>query len=257
MIPRRLYEHVTTHDWFAVAIDFVIVVVGVYIGIEVSNWNAERHERSAARAYIERIREDIAYSAQSLQQTVEYYQAVKTQALKALEGFEKPVDELNEHFLVEAYDASRIISRPVERSTFDEILSAGAMNTIRNLEVRTRLAIYYKTVESAEQSMEGIPPYRMSLRRHMPYTVQAAIFEQCKNNPSIDDRGFVWVTMLMDCELVLPAETVAVSISAIHIPELKLDLSQRLSDLDYKLSLSNRLIERGKVLDQFLAEAEM
>src|SRR5688572_24787508 len=135
MIPRRVYEHVKSHNWFAVAIDVVVVVVGVFIGIEVSNWNAERHEKNAARTYIERIREDIATSAQNLQQAVEYYQTVKAHAVNALDGFEKPLDQLDEQFLIDAYFASRIINRTVDRATFDEILSAGAMNSIRNLEV--------------------------------------------------------------------------------------------------------------------------
>ena len=39
MILRRVAEHVKAQNWFAVAIDFVIVVVGVFIGIQVSNWN--------------------------------------------------------------------------------------------------------------------------------------------------------------------------------------------------------------------------
>ena len=105
MIPRRLYEHVKSHNWFAVAIDFVIVVVGVFIGIQVANWNAERHEKNAVRAYIERIREDIATSAKNLQQVVEYYQAIKAHALDALDGFEKPLDQLDEQFLIDAYYA--------------------------------------------------------------------------------------------------------------------------------------------------------
>ena len=144
-----------SHNWFAVATDFVIVVVGVFIGLQVANWNAERHEKNAARAYIERIREDIATSAKNLQQVVEYYKATKAHALDALDGFEKPLDQLDEQFLIDAYYASRVITRTVERSTFEEILSAGAMNSIRNIEVRTRLAIYYKNVEVNERLMEG------------------------------------------------------------------------------------------------------
>ena len=90
MIPRRLYEHVNTHNWFAVVIDLVIVVVGVFIGIQVSNWNSERREQLAARTYIERIREDIAGSALSAQNALVFYRAAKTHALAALEGFDKP-----------------------------------------------------------------------------------------------------------------------------------------------------------------------
>jgi len=42
MLLRRITEHVKAQNWTAVALDFVIVVVGVFIGIQVSNWNAQR-----------------------------------------------------------------------------------------------------------------------------------------------------------------------------------------------------------------------
>jgi hypothetical protein len=49
MLLRRVMEHVREQNWSAIAIDFVIVVVGVFIGIQVSNWNGERAtDRQAA-----------------------------------------------------------------------------------------------------------------------------------------------------------------------------------------------------------------
>ena len=42
---RRINEHVKTQNWFAVGLDFVIVVVGVFIGIQVSNWNEARGDQ--------------------------------------------------------------------------------------------------------------------------------------------------------------------------------------------------------------------
>lgn len=42
MLPRRVIEHVKNQNWTAVALDFVIVVAGVFIGIQVSNWNDAR-----------------------------------------------------------------------------------------------------------------------------------------------------------------------------------------------------------------------
>ena len=44
MVIRRIREHVTTHNWFAVAIDLAIVVAGVFLGTQVSNWNESRLE---------------------------------------------------------------------------------------------------------------------------------------------------------------------------------------------------------------------
>ena len=44
MVIRRIREHVAAHNWFAVTVDVLIVVLGVFIGTQVSNWNAERLE---------------------------------------------------------------------------------------------------------------------------------------------------------------------------------------------------------------------
>jgi len=38
MILRRISEHVKAQNWFAVGVDLVIVVGGVFIGIEVQQW---------------------------------------------------------------------------------------------------------------------------------------------------------------------------------------------------------------------------
>ena len=42
MILRRIKEHVKAQNWTAVALDFVIVVVGVFMGIQLGNWNEAR-----------------------------------------------------------------------------------------------------------------------------------------------------------------------------------------------------------------------
>lgn len=34
MVIARIREHVATHNWFAVAIDVAIVVVGVFLGMQ-------------------------------------------------------------------------------------------------------------------------------------------------------------------------------------------------------------------------------
>ena len=51
MILRRLTKHVKDQNWFAVALDFVIVVAGVYVGIALGNWNAGRAELRELAAF--------------------------------------------------------------------------------------------------------------------------------------------------------------------------------------------------------------
>ncbi len=59
MILRRITEHVKAQNWTAVALDFVIVVVGVFIGIQVSNWNAQNADRRVAEKYLGDIAKDV------------------------------------------------------------------------------------------------------------------------------------------------------------------------------------------------------
>jgi hypothetical protein len=252
---RSLYRHVRGHDWFAVFVDFVIVVAGVFVGIQVSNWNAERIQRREARAYVERIREDISASAQSIGNMVTYYRRVKGHALAALEAFDEPASSLGQQFLVDAFQSSQILMRTVERSTYDEVLSTGAMNSIPVVEVRRRLAGYYKNVSAIEELMRFVPPYRENLRRFMPYPVLAAMFEHCDDTASMDAHGTVTSTLPERCDPGLQPATVATAVAALHTPELRLDLGRRLADLDTKLTNYQRLIDRGEVLDEFLASA--
>ena len=47
MLLRRVTKHIKEQNWFAVGIDFVIVVIGVFIGIQVANWNDVRQQRAS------------------------------------------------------------------------------------------------------------------------------------------------------------------------------------------------------------------
>ena len=70
MLLRRVIEHVRSQNWTAVVIDFVIVVVGVFIGIQVSNWNAARVDREIEAQYLARLHQEL--SEMSLQADAEF-----------------------------------------------------------------------------------------------------------------------------------------------------------------------------------------
>jgi len=58
MLLRRVIEHVKHQNWTAVALDFVIVVMGVFIGIQVSNWNEARADHEEGRQLLTRLYEE-------------------------------------------------------------------------------------------------------------------------------------------------------------------------------------------------------
>ena len=42
---RRVSEHVKDQNWFAVVLDFLIVVAGILIAFQITNWNEARRDR--------------------------------------------------------------------------------------------------------------------------------------------------------------------------------------------------------------------
>ena len=56
---RRLHQHVRAHDWFAVVIDFVIVVLGVYVAVWASNLQAAYEQRQRTARVVAALRQDL------------------------------------------------------------------------------------------------------------------------------------------------------------------------------------------------------
>ena len=63
MLFRRVLQHVKDQNWTAVGIDFVIVVVGVFIGLQVANWNDARSDRQTEVLYLQRLQQELSAMA--------------------------------------------------------------------------------------------------------------------------------------------------------------------------------------------------
>jgi ABC-type transport system involved in cytochrome bd biosynthesis fused ATPase/permease subunit len=59
MILRNLTANLRTQNWTAIAIEFAIVVLGVFIGTEVANWNQARLQKEATSRMLEQLRPEL------------------------------------------------------------------------------------------------------------------------------------------------------------------------------------------------------
>jgi len=59
MILRRLAESIRSQDWFVVIIEILIVVVGIFLGLQVDDWNQHRKDRADERVFIQRLHNDL------------------------------------------------------------------------------------------------------------------------------------------------------------------------------------------------------
>jgi hypothetical protein len=258
MILRRLREHVTHHNWFAVTIDFIIVVVGVFVGIQASNWNQARIERSQAREYRAMLQSDLDTNLENLATRKRYYGWVKSEALATLADLGRPSSSLDEQFLLHAYQATQIQPWALKRNTYDEILSVGAMAQLGDPMLRDQIANYYVTSDVTGANISVMPPYRDIVRRIMPYAVQQAIRDRCNERLVSNSRGSVDIVLPSDrCTLGLDSATVRQAVTQIRDwPGLALDLNRQLVDLDQKLLSVDAIAGRANALKAALKKAD-
>ncbi len=254
MLLRRVIEHVKTQNWTAVAIDFVIVVVGVFVGLQVSNWNVDRFREQTEQTYINRIREDLAANREDFQQRAAYYKQAQTNALAALAVLDAPPESIGDQFLVDIYQASQALPRELGRDTYDEILSAGGAGAISDVSIRKRLANFYRGNRAASSRMRYIPPYREIIRQILPYHVQAAIRAACNDQISTGENGEPKITLPAQCEPALSPEQTAEAVQIVLDYDIRRDLNRLLSDLENKLSSAQLVIDRVNLLDNFLEQ---
>ena len=60
MLLRRLADAIRNQDWFAAVLEVLIVVVGIFIGLQGYGWNEQRKDRILEQRYLERIYEELA-----------------------------------------------------------------------------------------------------------------------------------------------------------------------------------------------------
>lgn len=255
MVIRRVREHAATHNWFAVAIDILIVFIGVFLGIQANNWNEARIAENAANTARTRLIEELRTNELDFAGRRFYYSDVRQHALNALEGFSSADADLGEEFLVSAYQASQVRARPMRRFTYDELISIGGLAGIGNEAVRERAAAYYLGLRAMDANIDNLPPYRDRIRREMPYGVQERIRSRC-GEESRDVKGAVIRRLPTSCRTGLDPALIASAVAQLRaVPEMNRDLTRYIADIDQKLAAYETAQLRARELRQTLEDS--
>ena len=140
---RRIMEHVRKLEWPAIGIELVIVIVGVFIGMQVSNWNVERDARQRGAMFAERLKTGLREEAWYYQLQIEYSRDVLANAERAVDALSARSNESNEALLISAYRATQYKQKARRRATYGELVSTGTLGLIKSQTLRnTALQVY-------------------------------------------------------------------------------------------------------------------
>ena len=237
MLLRRITDHVRGQNWTAIVIDFVIVVVGVFIGIQVSNWNEGRQNASRTQNYYSRLVDDLDSERRALLARLEYMTITDRYGQYALAALDDPSARPTSQLLVALYQASQIWTYSVQRATYDEILSSGVADAIPEPELRTHLANFYLNAEATRQIIVATTPYRQQIRLYLPNGVQTAIRESCDDRYIPTERNLLILKLPETCEIEFEQDEIAEAMVALdEYPHLERELVQRLASIAIRRS---------------------
>jgi hypothetical protein len=152
MILRRLTQSLKEQNWTAIWIEFVLLVAGVFLGIQVSNWNSAQIEKREARESMQRLENDLRLSIQLTQLGIDHMTTVargSDRVFHRLRACSLPEGERND-FASGLYGLGKILPARLVRTTFDELRDSGRLGLIGDADLRRDLDDSIRKQESHE-----------------------------------------------------------------------------------------------------------
>jgi hypothetical protein len=228
MIFKRAVAKLRAQDWFAITVELVIVILGVFIGTLVANWNQDRLEHAQTRKMVAQLGPTLRFINQYWPTARRYYATTRAYADTAIAGWNGDTQVSDADFVVAAYQATQIWVLGLNGSAFSATLGPERLDQIEDPQLRDDL-IQVMTADFAQVDSGGLDtPYRRNVRRLMPIDVQDAIRTQCGDR--LDDRNPDLVYLPPNCRIDLPADRVARTAAVLRAhPELVEDLQGHLA----------------------------
>ncbi len=179
MILRRIAEAFRRQDWFTVFVETLIVVLGVFLGLQVNNWNAARADRVQAHEYLQRIGADLDADIATYRDRLAFWAKVADYGAKGLDyaetGDAKGASQWD--LLLAFFQSSQVAEYYATQTTYDELTSAGEIGLIADTGLRNDLAQYYSL--GINPAMAESPLYRQHVRGVIPLRLQTYVWENC------------------------------------------------------------------------------
>lgn len=177
---RHVITHLRRQDWTAVAVELVVVVLGVFIGVQASNWNQDRETDQKAAVFTARLKADLREEAWGYEMQIGYFTQTLANAKRAADALTGKTPLSDEALLIAAYRATQFNGNTRRRATYDELTSTGEMGLIRDQTLRDLAMRLYTDPVIDQITRDGQQSeYRKAFRRALAYDVQLALSDKC------------------------------------------------------------------------------
>ena len=164
MLLRRITQHVKDQNWFAVFLDFFIVVVGILIAFQITNWNEAQAENNLKSLVEERLIADFEIIDQEIDAAIERMERqlinmeVWRQALRRGAAVESEKETILNAM---AYGAS-YPSFASRSATYQELQTSGRLDLIADEKFRVALSKYDNGAQQRQFNLSEIRAVMLS-----------------------------------------------------------------------------------------------
>jgi hypothetical protein len=199
MILRRLTENLRAQNWTAISIEFLIVVLGVFLGTQVSNWNEERAEKREIGRLLDQMRPEIARLRGVTASTRHYYAITDRFADTALNGWNGDPKVSDRDFVIAAYQASQVNGIASDANNFSQLMGGDQIRKIDDPKLRTAVMrlLNYDFVPVSYLSIQT--RYRDGVRSLIPMSIQEQVRSQCGDRTAAS--GVIQLPLRCDVDL--------------------------------------------------------
>ena len=254
MILRRLTENLRAQNWTAITIEFLIVVIGVFIGTQVANWNQQRLAKVETERMLAQLVPELQSQLQYFDDVRAYYGVTRKYADQALAAWNGDRRVSDEQFVIAAYQASQITGIGTNAENWALTFGGEQLRNIDDDEVRRNLEVILTSDYGPISLNAAASPYRQQVRRVIPTNVQDAIRRECGDRFGTGHVGFVRISLPETCGLKIPAAEAAKIASTLRArPELTQELNWHLAGVAVVLTNVDILQEPVQDLNRDLS----
>lgn len=173
MILSRISRAVREQNWFAVAIEFVIVILGVVIGFQISAWNEARADRAEEAGFLHALAADMRYSRDRLEQTAARLE-VQQAALERLHRIHRGEADISDDSIAAdlANGLFYLSWLDVNESTFETLVGSGRLSLIDDPELVGMLQTLSASYDDARSTIDN--EFQTTYRFSDPLLLQSA-----------------------------------------------------------------------------------
>lgn len=149
-ILGRLSQAMREQNWFAVALEVVIVILGVVIGFQITTWGQSRSDGSKEKVYLLQLENDIERTIDDLHGIDRVMASRELASAKLLRAFQLPSPPPRDSLLIWVYELQAgAVPSPTMR-TVEALIATGDLRLLRNDSLQIRITEYAEFIESKE-----------------------------------------------------------------------------------------------------------